>query len=85
MVAFSNEPIDTARVRLTRDEALLIVTAITIGVANGDELPKCCKSGIESFVNRVLDAFGMKFQVNDTNGDLLVDGIVIARLADARP
>ena len=81
MVAFDNDQLDTARVRISRHEAMLIVTAITVGVSH-NEPPACCKEGIEAFVNRLLDAFGMTFQVDPATGDLLVDGVVIARIAD---
>ena len=83
MVAFSDQEIPVANVRLTRPEALLLVAAVTMGVVNGDEPPECCKSGIEAVVNRVLDAFGMTFEIDEESGDMRIDGMVIARLVDA--
>jgi hypothetical protein len=82
VVALNNQEIPVANVRLTRPEAILLVTAVTIGVVNGDEPPECCKSSIEEVVNRVLNAFDMTFEIDEESGDMRIDGMVIARLED---
>lgn len=82
MVAFANDEINSANVRISRHEALLLVAAVTMGVVNGDEPPECCQSSIEEVVNRILDAFDMTFEMDEDSGDMCIDGMVVARLAD---
>lgn len=77
MVAFPSAPLQESDVPMSRQEALVLITAVTIG-ASEQPPPDRIAGVLERVINRLLQEFDMTFEVCPETGNLLVDGMVIA-------